>query len=392
MNLDSTQLIIDLDAIRHNIRAVHERAGVPVMAIIKADAYGHGAVEIARHIDGDCAFFGVSSILEALELRQAGIEKPILILGYTPVAAFPEAIRQGIRPAIFRYEDALALSQAATALGMTAKFHIAVDTGMSRIGFQVTPEEADICARIAALPNVEAEGLFSHLATADCADLTRARHQAALFDQFDEMLHSRGVTIRLRHLDNSAGVMNFHCKYELVRSGIVTYGMYPSTEVNPSVLDLRPALRWESRITHLKTLEPGREIGYGGTYTTTRPTRVATVPVGYADGYRRNLSGRFYVLIRGKKAPILGRICMDQMMVDVTEIPDAALNDTVVLVGKSGDLNISVEEIAAQGDSFNYEFVCGISRRVPRVYLLGGEVFHSVLYLLDKQPLMQQGG
>ena len=392
MNLDSTQLIIDLDAIRHNIRAVHERAGVPVMAIIKADAYGHGAVEIARHIDGDCAFFGVSSILEALELRQAGIEKPILILGYTPVAAFPEAIRQGIRPAIFRYEDALALSQAATALGMTAKFHIAVDTGMSRIGFQVTPEEADICARIAALPNVEAEGLFSHLATADCADLTRARHQAALFDQFDEMLHSRGVTIRLRHLDNSAGVMNFHCKYELVRSGIVTYGMYPSTEVDPSVLDLRPALRWESRITHLKTLEPGREIGYGGTYTTTRPTRVATVPVGYADGYRRNLSGRFYVLIRGKKAPILGRICMDQMMVDVTEIPDAALNDTVVLVGKSGDLNISVEEIAAHGDSFNYEFVCGISRRVPRVYLLGGEVFHSVLYLLDKQPLMQQGG
>lgn len=392
MNLDSTQLIIDLDAIRHNIRAVHERAGVPVMAIIKADAYGHGAVEIARHIDGDCAFFGVSSILEALELRQAGIEKPILILGYTPVATFPEAIRQSIRPAIFRYEDALALSQAATALGMTAKFHIAVDTGMSRIGFQVTPEEADICARIAALPNVEAEGLFSHLATADCADLTRARHQAALFDQFDEMLHSRGVTIRLRHLDNSAGVMNFHCKYELVRSGIVTYGMYPSTEVDPSVLDLRPALRWESRITHLKTLEPGREIGYGGTYTTTRPTRVATVPVGYADGYRRNLSGRFYVLIRGKKAPILGRICMDQMMVDVTEIHDAALNDTVVLVGKSGDLNISVEEIAAQGDSFNYEFVCGISRRVPRVYLLGGEVFHSVLYLLDKQPLMQQGG
>ena len=392
MNLDSTQLIIDLDAIRHNIRAVHERAGVPVMAIIKADAYGHGAVEIARHIDGDCAFFGVSSILEALELRQAGIEKPILILGYTPVAAFPEAIRLGIRPAIFRYEDALALSQAAVALGMTAKFHIAVDTGMSRIGFQVTPEEADICAKIAALPNVEAEGLFSHLATADCADLTRARHQAALFDQFDEMLRSRGVTIRLRHLDNSAGVMNFHCKYELVRSGIVTYGMYPSTEVDPSVLDLRPALRWESRITHLKTLEPGREIGYGGTYTTARPTRVATVPVGYADGYRRNLSGRFYVLIRGKKAPILGRICMDQMMVDVTEIPDAALNDTVVLVGKSGNLNISVEEIAAQGDSFNYEFVCGISRRVPRVYLLGGEVFHSVLYLLDKQPLMQQGG
>ena len=392
MNLDSTQLIIDLDAIRHNIQAVHRRAGVPVMAIIKADAYGHGAVEIARHLDGDCAFFGVSSILEALELRQAGIEKPILILGYTPVAAFAETVRQDIRPAIFRYEDALALSQAAQELGKPAKFHIAVDTGMSRIGFQATQADADICAKIAALPYVEAEGLFSHFATADCADLTRARHQMELFDKFDAMLRERGVSVKLRHLDNSAGVMNFHCKYELVRSGIVTYGMYPSTEVDTSVLDLRPALRWESRITHLKTLEPGREIGYGGTYTTTRPTRVATVPVGYADGYRRSLSGRFYVLIRGKKAPILGRICMDQMMVDVTEIPDAALNDTVVLVGRSGELNISVEEIAAQGDSFNYEFVCGISRRVPRVYLLDGQVFHSVLYLLDKQPLMQQGG
>ena len=392
MNLDSTQLIIDLDAIRHNIQAVHRRAGVPVMAIIKADAYGHGAVEIARHLDGDCAFFGVSSILEALELRQAGIEKPILILGYTPVAAFAETVRQDIRPAIFRYEDALALSQAAQELGKTAKFHIAVDTGMSRIGFQVTQDDADICAKIAALPHVEAEGLFSHFATADCADLTRARHQMELFDKFDAMLKERGVSVKLRHLDNSAGVMNFHCKYELVRSGIVTYGMYPSAEVDTSVLDLRPALRWESRITHLKTLEPGREIGYGGTYTTTRPTRVATVPVGYADGYRRSLSSRFYVLIRGKKAPILGRICMDQMMVDVTEIPDAALNDTVVLVGRSGELNISVEEIAAQGDSFNYEFVCGISRRVPRVYLLDGQVFHSVLYLLDKQPLMQQGG
>lgn len=383
MNFGCTQLIIDLDAIRHNINEVKLRAGVPVMAIIKADAYGHGAVEIARHLDGDCAFFGVSSMLEALELRQADIQKPILILGYTPVEAFPDAIRLGIRPTIFHYEDALALSLVAQKLGLTAHFHFAVDTGMSRIGFQVTPEDADICAAIARLPGLDPEGLFSHFATADCADLTRARQQMALFDRFDDMLRSRGVHIRLRHLDNSAGVMNFHCKYEMVRSGIVTYGMYPSDEVDPGILDLKPALRWETRITHLKTLEPGREIGYGGTYTTTRPTQVATIPVGYADGYRRSLSGRFYVLIHGKKAPILGRICMDQMMVDVTDIPEAALNDAVVLVGESGDLRISVEEIAARQDSFNYEFVCGISRRVPRVYLMNGKVIHSVLYLLD---------
>ena len=384
MTLESTKLMIDLDAIRHNIQAVKAKAGAPVMAIIKADAYGHGAVQLAKHLDDCCAFFGVSSILEALELRQAGIQKPMLILGYTPVSSFPEVVRLNIRPAIFHYEDALALSQAAGELGMTAKFHFAVDTGMSRIGFQVTREDADICAKIARLPNLEAEGLFSHFATADCADLTRAKRQAERFACFDRMLKDRGVVIPLRHLDNSAGLMNFGCEYEMVRSGIVTYGMYPSDEVDPGLLELRPALRWETRIVHINLLEPGREIGYGGTYTTTHLTRVATLPVGYADGYRRNLSGRFYVLIRGRKAPILGRICMDQMMVDITDIPDAQLGDPVVLVGKDGEEQITVEQIAAQGDSFNYEFVCGISRRVPRVYTLGGRVDHRVSYLLDR--------
>lgn len=383
MNYGCTQLIIDLDAIRHNIQAVKEKSGVPVMAIIKADAYGHGAVEVARHLDSECAFFGVSSILEALELRQAGIEKPILILGYTPVEAYPEAIRLGIRPAIFRYEDAAALSAAAREMGVTAKFHIAVDTGMSRIGFQVSQEDADICQKIAMLPCIEAEGLFSHFATADCADLTRSVRQEALFDEFDEMLRARGVQVKIRHLDNSAGVMNFRCKYEMVRSGIVTYGMYPSDEVDHRLLDLKPALQWVSQITHLKVLPAGREISYGGTYVTKAETRVATIPVGYADGYRRSLSGKFYVLIRGRRAPILGRICMDQMMVDVTDIPEAQLGDTVVLVGQSGKLSITVEEIAAMQDSFNYEFVCGISRRVPRVYLIDGKIDHSVRYLLD---------
>ena len=384
MIFESTKLIIDLYAIRHNIEAVKAKAGASVMAIIKADAYGHGAVQLARHLDDCCAFFGVSSILEALELRQAGIQKPVLILGYTPVSSFPEAVRLNIRPAIFHYEDALALSQAAGELGMTAKFHFAVDTGMSRIGFQVTREDADTCAKIARLPNLEAEGLFSHFATADCADLTRAKRQAERFACFDRMLKDRGVVIPLRHLDNSAGLMNFGCEYEMVRSGIVTYGMYPSDEVDPQLLDLRPALRWETRIVHINLLEPGREIGYGGTYTTTRMTRVATLPVGYADGYRRNLSGRFYVLIQGKKAPILGRICMDQMMVDITDIPDARLGDVVVLVGRDGEEQITVERIAAQGDSFNYEFVCGISRRVPRVYTLGSRGDHTVSYLLDR--------
>ena len=383
MNFDNTRVKIDLDIIQRNFDAVREKAGVPVMAVVKADAYGHGAVQVARLLQDKCAFFGVSSIHEALELRQAGLTTPILILGHTPVAAFPTAIRQNIRPTIYTLQGAEALSRAAQDAGITAPFHLAVDTGMSRLGFQVTEDEADRCAAIASLPGITAEGIFSHFATADCADLTKAKAQAALFDRFVEMLETRGLHIPIRHLDNSAGLMNFPNHYEMVRSGIVTYGMYPSSEVDPSLLPLEPALQWLSRVTHVKTLPAGREISYGGTYVTSRPTVVATIPVGYADGYRRSLSGKFYVLIHGKRAPILGRICMDQMMVDVTHIPDVAVNDRVVLVGRFDDEEITMEAISAAADSFNYEFVCGISRRVPRLYCREGKTIHSVHYLLD---------
>ena len=383
MNFDSTRVKIDLDIISRNFDAVCQKAGVPVMAVVKADAYGHGAIQVARLLQNKCAFFGVSSMLEAMELRQAGLKNPILVLGHMPVNAFPTAIREGIRPTIFHYEDAVALSQAANDAGIEAPFHFAVDTGMSRLGFQATEESADLCAEIARLPGLISEGLFSHFATADCEDLTRSRRQAELFDSFDSMLKARGVQVAIRHLDNSAGLMNFGCHYEMVRSGIVTYGMYPSTEVCADLLKLEPALQWLSRVTHVKTLPAGREISYGGTYTTTRETVVATIPVGYADGYRRSLSGKFHVLIRGQKAPILGRICMDQMMVDVTHIPGVSLNDRVVLVGRYDDEEITMEEIAAVADSFNYEFVCGISRRVPRIYVSGGKTVHSVHYLTD---------
>ena len=386
MDFDNTWVKIDLSAIEANIDAVAAKANVPVMAVIKADAYGHGAVPIARLLEKKCAFFGVSSMLEAMELRRAGLDNPILILGYTPVSAFPTAIRNGIRPSIFHYEDALALSRTAVELGVSnAPFHFALDTGMSRIGFQATEADADICAAIAKLPGLRIEGLFSHFATADETDLTRARAQAARFADFDAMLKARGLEIPIRHLNNSAGVMNFSEHYDMVRSGIVTYGLYPSEEVNPGDLPLQPALSWYSRVTHVKTLPAGREISYGGTFVTTRDTRVATVAVGYADGYRRSLSGRFYVLIRGRKAPILGRVCMDQLMVDVTDIPDAAAGDTVTLAGRDGKERITIEELAAAAGSFNYETVCGISRRVPRVYLRDGQCVGSVHYLLEKE-------
>ena len=385
MDFDNTWVKIDLSAIEANIDAVAAKANVPVMAVIKADAYGHGAVPIARLLEKKCAFFGVSSMLEAMELRSAGIRLPILILGATPDDAYPLAVREDIRPAIFTWESACALSRAAAAQGKTARLHFAADTGMSRIGLQVTEEAADLCARIAALPGLVCEGLFSHFATADETDLSRARAQAARFADFDAMLKARGLEIPIRHLNNSAGVMNFSEHYDMVRSGIVTYGLYPSSEVDPGDLPLRPALSWYSRVTHVKTLPAGREISYGGTFVTTRDTRVATVAVGYADGYRRSLSGRFYVLIRGRKAPILGRVCMDQLMVDVTDIPDAAAGDTVTLAGRDGKERITIEELAAAAGSFNYETVCGISRRVPRVYLKDGQCVGSVHYLLEKE-------
>ena len=384
MHFDNTYVKIDLDAVAENFEAVCRKAGgKKVMAVIKADAYGHGAIQIARLLQGKCAFFGVSSILEARELRQNGIPDPILILGHAPSSAFELMIKENIRPTIFRRESAEALSKAAVKLGKTAKFHFAVDTGMSRLGFQVTEEDADTCAAIAALPGLEAEGLFSHFATADCQDLTRSHAQAALFARFDDMLKERGIHIPIRHMDNSAGILNFDTRYEMVRSGIVTYGMYPSTEVPTENLKLRPALQWVSRIVNLRLLPSGREISYGGTFVTERPTLVATVPVGYADGYCRSLSGKFYVLIRGRRAPILGRICMDQMMVDVTDIPDVRQADPVILVGSSGGEAITMEAISAAADSFNYEFVCGISRRVPRIYYQGGQEVSAVHYLLD---------
>ena len=383
MKFDNTHVTIDLDIISANFRAIREKAGVPVMAIVKADAYGHGAIQVAMQLQDTCAFFGVSSMLEAMELRKAGIRTPILILGQIPTEAFSAAIREGIRPTIFRYEDAQALSETALRLGKTAPFHLAVDTGMSRIGFQATREQAEVCARLCKLPGIFAEGLFSHFATADCEDLSKAKRQAEAFDAFDRMLRQQGVEIPIRHMDNSAGIMNFDCHYEMVRAGIVTYGLYPSREVDAALLQLKPALSWSSRVTHVKQLEAGREISYGGTYVTTAPTMVATVPVGYADGYRRALSGKFYVLIHGKPAPILGRICMDQMMVDVTDIPDVQVGDRVVLIGADSDRVITMEEIAEAADSFNYEFVCGISRRVPRFYRQNGEIIHQVHYLLD---------
>ena len=383
MKFDQTCLNIDLDAVEYNLSLVRQKTGVQVMAVVKADAYGMGAVPIARALEGKCGFFGVSSIAEALELRKAGIRTPILILGRMPVSAYALTVKEEIRTTMFRYEDALALSAEAQKQGKNAWIHFAVDTGMSRIGFQATEEAADECAKIAGLPGIVAEGLFSHFACADSTDLTSARAQEELFREFDGMLKARGVQIPIRHMDNSAGIMNFEGHYEMVRSGIVTYGMYPSNEVDPAALPLKPVMQWVTRVAYIKTLPAGRTIGYGATYTTTRETVVATLPVGYADGFRRSLSGVGHVLIHGQKAPVLGRVCMDQIMVDVTHIPEVQLDDKVILIGRSGDEEITADAMAAATGTINYEIVCGLSRRIPRAYYRDGKKISEVHYLLD---------
>ena len=348
--------------------------------MIKADAYGHGAVPLARLFDGKADFFGVACIEEAIELKKADIKTPILILGAVAPELYKDIVKYDIRIPIFSYDDAKALSKEAVRQGKTVPFHFCVDTGMSRIGFQVNKESADICKEIIRLPMITAEGLFSHFATADEKDLTKAVAQRDKFREFIELLEERGIDIPVKHINNSAGIMNFDDYFDMCRMGIILYGLYPSHEVDKSLLEIRPVMEWRTHISHIKELEAGREISYGGTYTTDKTRRIATIPVGYADGYPRCLSNRGSVLINGQSAPIVGRVCMDQFMVDITQIC-ADIGDTVILVGKSGSNELSMEEVSESAYSFNYELPCRISRRVPRTYYRNGKLVFSTNYL-----------
>lgn len=370
---------IDLDAILHNLDAMHAVISddTKIMAVIKADGYGHGAVEIAEAIDGLPFVWGyaVATVEEGLSLRNHGIEKPILILGYVFPEQYEDMIRAGIRPTVFTREMAEELSCAADRLSMDCPIHFAVDTGMSRIGYQVTEDAADEMAQLAALPHIIVEGIFTHFARADEADKTSARGQLALFRQMISMLDERGIAVPIRHCSNSAGIVELpEANMDLVRAGITMYGLWPSEEVDKSRIELHPALSLVTHVAYVKKLPAGREISYGGTYTTDKERMIATIPVGYADGYARGLSNKGDVLICGRRAPICGRVCMDQFMVDVTDIPDVKCGDRVVLIGTDGDEQITMEEVGERSGRFNYEFVCDLGKRIPRVYLHKGKV------------------
>ncbi|MCL2495753.1 MAG: alanine racemase [Oscillospiraceae bacterium] len=374
---------ISLDAIEANVNALRAKLapGVKLMCVIKADAYGHGAVPLARFLDGKCDYYAVSCLEEALTLRAAGIAKPTLLLCYTSPSQYGALLAADVTQTIYSLEQARALSQAAQEAGKQQKVHIKVDTGMGRIGFEDSEASVEEIAQIARLPGLAPEGLFTHYARADEADKAFSREQQARFVALAQKLEAVGVKIPLKHSCNSAAAIEFGEHRGLVRFGIGLYGLYPSEEVKKENLPLRPAMSWKTHVAHLKTVPAGTGISYGHTFVTQRETVIATLPVGYADGYPRALSNRGRVIIHGQYAPILGRVCMDMCMVDVTDIPGVSMEDEVILLGHDGDCRVTMEEIGAQSASFNYETACRVSQRVPRVYVYRGEVvdFQSVL-------------
>ena len=370
------QANINLDNICNNVIKARKLLAedTKIMAIIKADGYGHGAVPIAKVLENYVETYGIAILEEGIELRKAGVKKPILILGYTPEQMCKELVYYDIMPAVFSYRMAKVISKEGVRQNKTVQIHIKLDTGMGRIGFSLTEDSVKEIEKINQLENIQIAGCFSHFSKADEADKSFTYTQLERFEKFVERLEEVGIYIPTKHISNSAGIIEVpEANKDMVRIGISTYGLYPSKEVDKSKHVLEPAMEIKACISFVKELEPGVGIGYGGTFVTQKTTKVATIPVGYGDGYPRALSGKARVLIHGCSAPILGRVCMDQFMVDVTDIPDVKEGDIVTLVGRYGTECITVEELADMAGSFNYEFVCDVGKRIPRVYFYGGK-------------------
>ena len=364
---------IDLNAIRYNMESMHNnlKEGTGMIAVIKTNGYGHGASEIAKVLEPMPYVWGyaVATADEGKKLREDGLKKPILILGISFPAQYEEMIREEMRPAVASYAAAKQLSEAAERLGRTVAIHIKIDTGMSRIGFLADRESVEEIEKIAKLPNLKIEGIFTHFARADETVKDSAMEQIRLFVNMIEQIESKGIRIPLHHCSNSAGIIEIpEANMDLVRAGITLYGLWPSDEVQKNVVDLKPVMSIKSHISFLKRLPAGKSISYGGTYTAATDRIIATIPVGYGDGYCRGLSNKGYVLIHGQKAPICGRVCLDQYMVAVTDTAGVRENDEVTLLGKDGDAVITMEELGDLSGRFNYEFACLITDRVPRVY------------------------
>lgn len=376
---------IDLDAIAYNMEQMKLRIddSTKIMAVIKTDAYGHGAVQVAQMLEKYEYIWGfaVATLDEAVVLRVEGIQKPILVLGCIFPDQYMEMLDNDIRMNVYTEDMAKEIANMARREGKTAYLHIKLDTGMGRLGFSITEESVEAITRISKLSNVKMEGVFTHFAKADEKDKTFTMKQIQQFVSMTSALKEQGVTFAYEHCSNSAAIIDVpEAKFDMVRAGISTFGLYPSEEVAKEAVDLKPALALKSHVAFVKEIEPGTSISYGGTFVAEKKMKIATIPVGYGDGYPRALSGVGYVLIRGKKAPILGRICMDQFMVDVTHIEDASFGDKVTLIGRDGNEYISVEMLGELSGRFNYEFICDLGKRIPRVYVKNGKVAEQVDY------------
>ncbi len=382
-----TWVEINLDALEFNFDAVREALpeNIKILAVVKANAYGHGAIGVAKFLENKADYLAVAATDEALELRKNGINCPILVLGHIPYGDYDNIVKFNITTTISDFYEAELLSKAAKKAGVTAPLHIAVDTGMNRIGFACNDASIEEIKKIKELPNIEIEGAFSHLAAADMLDKAYTKMQAKKFDEFVLKLENTGINVAIKHLYNSAAIADLEKKYDMVRQGIILYGLKPSDEVEFNNINVpKPVMSMKTRVVQVKTLPAGECISYGCTYTTEKETIVATLCAGYADGVTRVLSNNGEVLIRGKRAKIIGRVCMDQFMVDVTDIPDVEAGDTATIFGADGEETISVDEIAKKANTINYEIICNINSRVTRVYMKNGKVESAFGYLLNE--------
>lgn len=372
---------VDLDAIVFNMRSMKQNIapGTKMIGVIKTDGYGHGSVPIAESLEPlDFLFgFAVATPEEAHRLRQAGIKKPILILGYTFPYCYEQLAEEELRPAVFRKDTIPLLQKAAERVGKPVRVHVKVDTGMNRIGIAPDEEGLRFMEALVERDGIIIEGMFTHFARADESDKTHALEQLESFQAFTRMTEQRlGMEIPIKHCSNSAGILELpQANMDAVRAGITLYGLYPSDEVGRETVPLKPAMSLYSHLVCVKTLPKGQSVSYGGTFTADEDMRIATIPVGYGDGYPRSLSGKGYVLIHGKKAPVLGRVCMDQFMVDVSHIPEAVEGDRAVLLGSEGEERIRAELLGEISGRFHYELVCDIGKRIPRIYRKQGELF-----------------
>lgn len=374
---------VNLNAIESNFTNLKNCTpdATKLCAVIKADGYGHGATELAHFLKDNADYFAVATADEAIELRNAGIKNPILILSYTHSDDYEKLISNDISLTVYRKSCAVKINEAAKKMHKKALVHISVDSGMTRIGFVPNEESANDVKYISELPNIEIQGIFSHYACADMYDKSVSEMQKKRFMNFIAKCNDMGVVFPLEHLCNSAGISEFNEHFDMVRMGISLYGLYPSEDVDKSKVELIPAMTFKSHIINIKAVPAGEGISYGHTYKTTETRKIATVAAGYADGYPRALSNTGKVIVRGCYAPVVGRVCMDQFMIDISDIPDVKIDDEVILFGTDGKLSVTAEEIGEKTMSFNYEVVCSVARRCPRVYKKDGKTVKIINYL-----------